>query len=59
MNLDPKANRARIKQMLADMGIDYEKKALENKEELLKFKAQQLAAEVGLRLVKVEPCKWN
>jgi len=59
MNLDPKTNRKRIKRLMADIGIDYDVMAMENKIAVLQYKANQLLVEVGLRKVRQEPCKWN
>jgi len=59
MNLDPKTNRKRIKRLMADIGIDYDVIAMENKIAVLQYKANRLLVEVGLRKVRQEPCKWN
>ena len=59
MRLDPIENRKRIKRLLADIGIDAEIIAQENKEIFLKFKADRLAIETALWLVRQKPCKWN
>ena len=59
MNLDPKTNRKRIKRLMADIGIDYDVMAMENKIAVLQYKANRLLVEVGLRKVRQEPCKYN
>ena len=59
MNLDPKTNRKRIRRLMADIGIDYDVMAMENKIAVLQYKANRLLVEVGLRKVRQEPCKWN
>jgi len=59
MNLDPKTNRKRIRRLMADIGIDYDVMAMENKIAVLQYKANRLLVEVGLRKVRQEPCKYN
>ena len=59
MNLDPKTNRKRIKRLMADIGIDYDVIAMENKIAVLQYKANRLLVEVGLRKARQEPCKYN